>query len=373
MTEAHEGMVPDPSRTGACDVCHPEIAGMAATSLHSNLWGYKELVEHRTGAEYASFEEPFGDSCNGCHTTCGQCHVSRPVSVGGGLVKSHKFAPPHMTNQCTACHGSRISVDYFGETGAFGDGGGLPGNLKDVHWSNLMQCTACHEQDEMHGDSGGASQPEGHYTHRYQTESMPRCDSAVCHASDIASGQYHLHHNGVDADCHACHTGTGADPSLGCGVCHPSGVPVFTSPLPTLQCNVCHSQPYKNCQSCHSNGIGGGYDDEAITSEGLLKIAKNPRTDYRPEYDYVLVRHVPADEQTYSQWGLSATFESGDQPTWKYTSPHNILLNTDQTTVESGQSCGASCHGSEYYLRAADIVGEYDEDVNSPFVIPEEK
>lgn len=359
----------DPSAAGACEGCHSGIAAMAENSLHSNLWGYKELISHRTGAEFASYEEPFEGSCNECHTTCGQCHVSRPASVDGGLVRGHKFDTPHMTNQCTACHGTRISIDYFGQAGAFGDNSGVPGNSADVHWgTQSMLCTRCHSATEMHGDSGGASQPEGHYTHRYQTETMPRCDSAECHASDVSTGQYHVHHNGVEADCHACH-GSGAAQELGCSVCHPDGVPAYTSPLPVLQCNVCHSQPYKNCQSCHSNGIGGGYDTEALISENMLKIAKNPRTDYRPEYDYVLVRHVPVDEDTYSQWGLSASFDAGDQPTWKYASPHNVILRTDQTTVEQGQSCGASCHNTDYYLRATDIAGEYDEAVNSPYVI----
>jgi len=375
MEQAHEGMVVDPSAPGlgVCDGCHGAVVASSANSLHTNAWGYEELIEHRTGAAPGSYDAPFEDSCNTCHTTCGQCHVSRPASVGGGLVKGHKFGKPHMTNQCTACHGSRIAVDYFGESGALGDGGGLPGNVRDVHWSKLMQCTSCHSSTEMHGDGGGDARPEGHYTHRYQVESMPRCDSAECHASDVSTGQYHVHHNGGEADCHACH-GNGAANELDCNTCHGAGYALTIEyPLPTLQCNVCHSQPYKNCQSCHSNGVGGGYDEEAITSEGMLKIARNPRTDTRPEYDYVLVRHVPVDGETYSLWGLSATFEAGDEPTWKYASPHNVILETPQTTVSEGQSCGASCHNSEYYLRAADIAGEYDEAVNQPFVIPEGK
>jgi len=369
MTEAHTGVVADPSAAGACDGCHAAIAAAAGNSLHSNLWGYRELIEHRTSAMAGDYDAPFEDSCNGCHTTCGQCHVSRPNSVGGGLVNKHNFREPHMTNQCTACHGSRIAVDYFGETGPFGTGGGLPGNLKDVHWSSrLMKCDACHTAAEMHGDGDGGN-ASGHYEHRYEVEAMPRCET--CHAAVAAVGAYHQHHNGDAGSCHTCHLS--GDNVLGCETCHTGpggGAVTIEFPLPTLQCQVCHSQPYKNCTSCHSNGVGGGYDEDAISSEGLLKIARNPRTDTRGEYDYSIVRHVPVDPQTYQAWGLSVGFGAGDQPTWKYASPHNILKNTAQTTVESGQSCGASCHGSDFYLRAADIAGEPDEVVNQPYVIP---
>ena len=36
--------------------------------------------------------------------------------------------------------------------------------------------------------------------------------------------------------------------------------------------------------------------------------------------------------------------------------PHNIQLWTDQTTVGEGQSCGLSCHDTDYYLRQDDVA-----------------
>ncbi len=31
------------------------------------------------------FTEMFGNHCDSCHATCGECHVSQPNLVGGGI------------------------------------------------------------------------------------------------------------------------------------------------------------------------------------------------------------------------------------------------------------------------------------------------
>ncbi len=375
MEEAHTGMFRDPSVPGetgctacheesfarsACDQCHTNAVTVTATSLHTTLQGYKTAIEDRCGRDFddLGIEEPFEVRCAGCHTTCGQCHVSRPNSVGGGFPKigayySHRFRQsPDMNEQCTACHGSRVGVDFKGE---------LEGNVPDVHRTAGQQCNYCHGKDEIHGDGT-------EYDHRYEVANMPRCEN--CHESDIqvpagtgdctschpdgfgsatvsAADKNHAHHGGVSVDCSHCH-----DPVPGVS-------------LPVAQCQTCHSQPYKNCTNCH-NLTDEGFDiNESIVQ---LKIGRNP-SPHRAEYDIAIVRHTPIDPNTFANWGLDLP-DYLTKSTWQYASPHNVLRSTPQTTVEAGQSCAASCHGSPdgpqgYLLRETDL---YEADGTTPLV-----
>jgi len=114
-------------------------------------------------------------------------------------------------------------------------------------------------------------------------------------------------------------------------------------------------------------------------SEIQLKIGVNTNPN-RSEYDFSLVRHVPVDPGTFDDWGLALP-EYLSVPTWKYTSPHNIIRWTAQTTVESGQSCSDSCHNTEdspqgFFLRESDLYEADgvtrlpDYDANIDYVIP---
>ena len=348
MEEAHDGLVRDPSAVGACDACHQDIADAAANSLHSNLWGEKALIEQRGNCTFegSGYEGYFDQKCGGCHTTCGQCHISRPNSVGGGFPKTfaylaHSVQPtPHMTEQCTACHGSRVGVDYQGQ---------IEGNTPDTHYSRGMRCEACHTAEEIHGDDQHAGD---HYEHRYEVATMPRCET--CHntaAPEFANDYHGAHVEGLAASAN-------------------------------LQCQVCHSQPYKNCTNCHNLVADNKTDKFDIDPSVVgLKIARNPRTDYRGEYDYVVVRHVPVATSTYEDWGLvldPALYNS--EPTWKYSSPHNIQRWTPQTQSEG--LCGANCHGGgpddvflmETDLYQADGVTPLpDYDANIGIVMDDEK
>ena len=65
---AHQGLIkdptyPDPSQ--CCGECHEEIVGGDEAIPHLNLTHF--------------------------NISCGQCHVSRPMSVGGGLIEGHMF------------------------------------------------------------------------------------------------------------------------------------------------------------------------------------------------------------------------------------------------------------------------------------------
>jgi hypothetical protein len=360
MAEAHAGVVRDPSvpgnngclqchddasfGTSTCAKCHEEIVTANANSLHTNLWGEKAAIELRAPCTFegSGIEDMFTNKCGGCHTTCGQCHISRPNSVGGGFPKyggevyaGHRFKrSPDNSENCTACHGSRIGVDFAGD---------LEGNVGDVHSTdNFMKCEDCHTSEEIHGDN----QHEGdHYTNRYQVKTMPRCNDAACHPT-LENNTYHSVH--VD------------------------------QPGRNLQCQVCHSQPYKNCTNCH-NLVADEKADKFDIDPSVVqfKIGKNPIKGLR-DYDFCVVRHVPVDPGTYADWGL----ELNDylvSPTWKYASPHNILRVTPQTTVAAGKACSSACHQTEdspegFFLRESDLYDANndrlpDYEANIDFVI----
>jgi len=92
---------------------------MFSNSLHRNQEGYFTLFEARAGFDLRDDEHikaEFDAECGKCHTSCGQCHISRPESVEGGFIDGHIFKKtPSMTNNCTACHGSRVGDEYLGK------------------------------------------------------------------------------------------------------------------------------------------------------------------------------------------------------------------------------------------------------------------
>ena len=66
------------------------------------------------------------DACHPKHTfdvavarnpyTCGECHISRPRSAGGGLIAGHQFKRiASISNTCLACHGETVSGEVLEE------------------------------------------------------------------------------------------------------------------------------------------------------------------------------------------------------------------------------------------------------------------
>jgi len=356
---AHVGVVKDPSADAEsnCNPCHAEIVATNVNSMHSKAWGEQTTIAQRElGADKdhndfdtcpAELTEGFDRECASCHTTCGQCHISRPNSVEGGFIENHKFKKtPDQTNNCMACHGSRIAVDYEGH---------LDGNKPDVHSTKYMKCWDCHKED-MHADASGSAT-------RYHLPDLPECND--CHSGSDDSNLYHTVHW----------------PGEGEG----------------LSCFVCHSQPYNNCNSCHTkdpdilnedwwqNGytespgetdvhIGGGdyreYPD--------FKIGYNYDQELH-DGEFIVVRHIPVVRDGYSPWGHDELANYDVRPTWEYSSPHNILKITPQTTIAEGASCGSSCHvkggnasvNIERYLWQSDVDEDYpDESIaNMPVVV----
>lgn len=322
---AHEGIVLDPSvgTDAVCAECHLETVTSFATSMHATLQGERTMLSVRSGMDWESdpaMSAGFEASCNGCHASCGQCHISRPDSAEGGFVSGHVFErTPSMINQCTACHGSRVGEEFRGT-----HRDEIAGYQADVHYLASMRCEACHTAAEMHAGSG---------EHRYAVDSMPRCED--CHKDIESANAYHLTHMGA------------------------------------FSCQVCHSQDYKACASCHAPD---GLDEP---SELGFAIGRNPLPEERA-YEYVLLRHIPIVADTYAGWGVTEELANYDQlPSFKYTSPHNIQRWTSRTTPGKGDTCADPCHGSPdtsdgFFFRQADLDRFPDEaDANRPFIVPD--
>ena len=117
--EAHTDLVSRPSdmEEAVCSMCHPDISETYPDSLHASQKGYWTAIDSRNVPEdHPALEEMFGNHCQSCHTSCGDCHVSQPASVGGGFIDGHNFnATPSLTRNCTACHGSRVGNEFLGK------------------------------------------------------------------------------------------------------------------------------------------------------------------------------------------------------------------------------------------------------------------
>jgi thiosulfate/3-mercaptopyruvate sulfurtransferase len=300
---AHRGLKPDPSERAyeKCGGCHTKIAENASLNLHFTLNGYEaKFLARSHPSKLGLFEAVKGNHCSECHTTCGQCHVSRPTYLGGGLVGGHQFLKtPSMVENCTACHG-RVGREYLGQNG------GLP---PDVHWKKAqMNCTACHKAGEMHGDGT------------------------------------------TPADMHAVKGG------VQCLDCHPDAAPdkaksrMHTVHGKKLSCQVCHSVKYKNCYGCHV-----GKDEKGLpyrkTEKSILdfRIGLNPLPG--AESEYVTVRHVPVVRTTFDFYAKGLLPNYDNVPTWKYTAPH-----TTQKYTRRNFGCN-SCHGrKKFFLQKEDLL-----------------
>jgi thiosulfate/3-mercaptopyruvate sulfurtransferase len=290
----------------SCISCHEDVTHAAELSLHTSLQGFKTALEVRGGdiSEGSVLDTVFNNHCQQCHTSCGQCHVSRPAENGGGLLSSHDFkGTPSMQYNCAACHGARVGAEYLGQNE------GIPG---DVHWTKeTMLCTDCHST-ELHG------------------------------SGEVASNRYH---NPAAAKCEDCHEDVWADTADN---------PQHAQHLSDLSCQVCHTLEYKNCYGCHV-----ALDDAGVpcrTSEPSVmdfQIGRNPIRSSARAYSYVVLRHVPACAGTCEYYGEDLLPGFNDVPTWKYATPHNIQLHTPQN-----ESCDGCHSNQDIFLTEEDIRPE---------------
>jgi 3-mercaptopyruvate sulfurtransferase SseA len=318
---AHAGLDPFPSITNpqkACGECHAEIVATAKDSLHGSLGTFARVLGNRAGKDPAGqVEEARRNHCAACHTSCGGCHVSRPKFAGKGFVKGHAFQKrSDPINQCTACHGSRVGSEFFGERGQ-----------GDVHAGKAaMDCVACHPAREMH-----AAAPKD-LASRYHLKELVRCTD--CHQD--------LQHGSVRD--HAIHVGK-------------------------VQCQVCHSQTYVNCSGCHvgKDAEGTAFFQNRREVE-TFKIGLNQDTRAPGAgYQYLLVRHVPAYPGMFDFYGKDLFPRFGEVPTWKRASPHNIQRRTWQAAT-----CN-NCHGNRSLFLAGSDLDDFEKQANRKVVVPDGK
>lgn len=353
-TEAHDATWQANPGADKCQGCHSDIAQTAANSLHVNLGGYVKILSDRgfDFTEGSIARARFDQQCTKCHAAnadtkpaCGFCHVSVPVTAGGGLLDGHNFRKtPDMDRNCTACHGSRVKDEFYGNNGPLTvrNNLGYAAPLPDVHFPLTQQinadgykkgCSFCHTEAEMHGQ--GAPQPAGSGD-RYAVTTAPTCEG--CHQN--LEGANALHTAGH---------------------------------LATLACQSCHAQPYKNCFGCHTDVDTAGTGlpfyrinqgdptlaersaaDASAAPDALMsfRIGQNPKwtgSGDTAHKKYGVLRHVPVDKDVF-QYPSSDPVDNlipnmTAQPTWKYATPHNIQLNTGISS-----SC-ANCHTATDYAK----------------------
>ncbi|HEX3030663.1 MAG TPA: hypothetical protein VHS59_00240 [Bacillota bacterium] len=316
--EAHKGIIAKPSKEKAdlCEGCHQQAFKGFKNSLH---YTNKGIVDVKTGvigmranpAKVTTLEKGLKTNCSTCHIqTCGECHITRPATTGGGLVDGHNFyKSPKSVLNCTACHGSRLEKEYMGKAAE-----DYPELKPDVHWvPNTMQCSTCHKKEWIHNENPPAD-------NRYTVQNGPKCQT-----------------------CHAEKAGFDAVPS------HKKHAIPGNGTL--IQCQACHSQSYNNCYGCHV-----GVDKKNLPfyktdkSEFNFKIGRNPEKSAARPYDYIIVRHVPVARDTFKFYGDDLLSNFDNSPTWKYSTPHNVQKATPQ-----GQCTG--CHGNEkLFLTAKDVL-----------------
>jgi thiosulfate/3-mercaptopyruvate sulfurtransferase len=317
MAAAHRGMKADPTfpdATGACGECHAEQARLAQSSLHYTLATFKPMVHQRAGQDKArlqALDQGLDNHCYSCHASCGECHVSRPNFAKGGFISGHNFnRVPDQTNQCTACHGSRVGNEFTGMTGS-----------GDVHYTRHdMDCMACHSDKDLHGDG------RTDHKDRYDVEGLANCKD--CHEQDDSVEQHAIHGDQVS-------------------------------------CYVCHAQPYANCYGCHVglDGNGLAYYKNPVEEE-LFRIGLNPNpSEKRPE-KWVVVRRVPAMPTSFDYYGKDLLENFDRLNNWKYASPHNIQRRTRQN-----RACN-NCHGNEELFLTEEKVGETLRKANEGVIVP---
>ncbi|MBE0676369.1 MAG: hypothetical protein IH591_17070 [Bacteroidales bacterium] len=295
--QAHSGnFISHPSMFAEdkCSACHSEIVDNFTTSLHNGT-GQKRKVAIRSGlsgpSEFdqlpAHQKEGYNANCATCHASCGDCHTVRPPIAGGGLTKGHAFTKtPDMVTVCVSCHVSRGGHAYLGVAS---------GTVPDAHLTKMgYDCLDCHTGAEMHGSGEMVEQ-------RYAYSELPECQQ--CHTASATSNSYHSMH------------------------------------YDDFNCQVCHSQDYNNCGSCHIHGDGA-----RIPSYLDYKIAANPIPDLKPGFKFTLVRRTLGAPDNWDLYGVDEYANFDALPTYNYTSPHNIIKWTSRTTVAQGESCGINCH-----------------------------
>lgn len=333
---AHKGLTANPGAGEAniCETCHADIEHAFDASLHATQEGYWTALDARSTPEnHPALTTMFGNHCASCHTTCGDCHISQPNSVGGGFINGHVVEKtPSMTRNCTACHGSRVGNEYLGKHED------IPG---DVHFrTGRMNCVDCHAGADMHDSTATC----------VECHSTPEEAAMVSSANRYAGAQI--------PSCESCHASVGANGDAN---------PQHTLHKDKLSCQVCHSVSYTSCDGCHvaiSENTGNPFFETQATYMTFF-IGRNPSPNYHRPYEFVPVRHIPVDTQSYLFYGDNLLPNFNALPTWAYATPHNIQRKTPQNS-----SCN-NCHGNPEIFLTSDKVAPAEINANQNVIVPQ--
>jgi hypothetical protein len=320
---AHEKVVRDPTYpdpSAVCGECHEETAANAANSLHYTLNPMRRILAQRTSdPDNPLLATAFDRHCQTCHASCGQCHVSRPNSAGGGFLAGHNFAAsPPMDITCASCHGGRVHNEY---TGADDD------DAADVHYEEEeMACRDCHSAEGMHADATTVSS-------RHTLPQRPACRD--CHEGVLDEGSGNRFH-----EIHG----------------------------ERLACQVCHALESKHCFNCHA-----GTDKKGLPwfttdkSRRLLKIGRNPEPSADDPSLFVQLRHVPVSPKLFAAYGENLLDRCDRLPTWKRSATHRIRRITPQT-----KDCN-SCHGNRDLFLSTEELADWEKAANRDVVVADEE
>ena len=323
---AHRGIVRDPTfpdADTACGECHEEIASSAKDSLHYTLAPFRKSIKARAKKENGAIQTKICGArekhCSNCHSSCGQCHVSRSDYVGGGFLEGHIFQKrPPMDTVCAGCHGGRSYAEYTGANNGY---------AADVHYRKEdMKCMDCHTSVEMHASGSKVDS-------RFDLPERPNCET--CHP-DVVSEKPGTQSHSIHRDMVAC--------------------------------QVCHALANKNCFNCHvgTDSQGLAYF-KSSKAQLMFKIGLNPKKTADRPYDYVVLQHPPAHPELFDFYLKDALSDFDKIPTWKLDAPHNIQRITPQN-----KSCN-NCHGNNsIFLQEKDVV-DWEQKANALVIVPEEK
>jgi len=235
-----------------------------------------------------------------------------------------------MSQNCTACHGSRVGNEYLGKHEE------IPG---DAHFRlERMNCIDCHSGTEMHDSNALCKEchtvEEGvekiQKLNRYAGAQTPSCES--CHPEVGAWNDINKNH---------------------------------TTHIGKLACQVCHTVAYTSCDGCHV-AISQKSGQPFYQTEGdylTFFIGKNPSPSYHRPYEYIVLRHVPTAVDSYTFYGDNLLPNFDSLPTWVYATPHNVQKKTPQN-----ESCNA-CHGNAEIFLTIDKVKPEEVNANRNAIV----
>lgn len=347
----HVKIQTDPTADGGevCASCHgQDMIDSFKASLHFTMNGVaKGLCERleQTPEAQPLFDDVFYEpqmymGCNTCHATCGQCHVSNPNIVGGGLLNSHSFGKPEAESSCNPCHYE--NSEYHLEV--------------DVHATkHNMSCVDCHTDPvEFHGRPvSELKEGKLHYK-------GPESNETGLIEPDMKSGI-------VQVTCVQCHEDKTQN--------HPvEGVDHFSK----MECFACHTMPYANCFGCHDGekpeyiGAWGNGDPDTLNVKLGLSIPADPTS------KLTTLNHVGMTEGAFGEGAPVVDTQNPEtKAMWKPFAAHFITTKpfVSDAAKASGNTCD-NCHDGnlDIFLRVENLdLGGNDPVSEINWVVPIER